>query len=149
LKEGGTGSRSEHEEQPEFLPDRFESGTPNGPGIAGLLAGVRFVLSHGIEEIRDQELRLAGELVEGLKAIRGVKLYGPGNLHQRMAAVSFNMTGISPQRELSVLRRGAESSAGRDCTAPLLPIERSGLFQKARFGSAWESLTPKRRFRPP
>jgi len=96
LKEGGTGSRSEHEQQPEFLPDRFESGTPNGPGIAGLLAGVRFVLSHGIEQIRDQELRLTKILVEGLKAIRGVKLYGPANLRQRMATVSFNMTGISP-----------------------------------------------------
>ena len=52
LKQGGTGSRSEFEEQPDFLPDRFESGTPNTVGIAGLLAGIRFVLEKGIEQIR-------------------------------------------------------------------------------------------------
>jgi cysteine desulfurase/selenocysteine lyase len=96
LKEGGTGSRSEYEEQPEFLPDRFESGTPNGPGIAGLLEGIRFVLSHSIAEIRKQEMRLTEKLFEGLRAIDGVKLYGPKDVRQRMATVSFNMAGISP-----------------------------------------------------
>ena len=47
LKRGGTGSRSEHEEQPEFLPDLCESGTPNAVGLAGLGAGVRWVLAAG------------------------------------------------------------------------------------------------------
>lgn len=47
LVSGGTGSNSEHEEQPEDLPDRFESGTPNGPGIAGLGAGIRSILARG------------------------------------------------------------------------------------------------------
>jgi len=58
LKQGGTGSRSEFEQQPDFLPDCFESGTPNGPGIAGLLAGLHFVREEGIEKIRQEEGRL-------------------------------------------------------------------------------------------
>ncbi|HID06313.1 MAG TPA: aminotransferase class V-fold PLP-dependent enzyme, partial [Armatimonadetes bacterium] len=58
LKCGGTGSRSEREYQPEFLPDKFESGTPNTVGIAGLRAGVQFVLNIGVSQIRKKELEL-------------------------------------------------------------------------------------------
>jgi selenocysteine lyase/cysteine desulfurase len=64
---GGTGSRSAHEQQPEFCPDKFESGTPNGAGIAGLGAGVRWVLEQGIGALRDHDRQLASLLVEGLK----------------------------------------------------------------------------------
>ena len=56
---GGTGSRSESEEQPEDLPDKFEAGTPNGVGIAGLGAGVRWVLGRGVDAIRAHEVALA------------------------------------------------------------------------------------------
>src|SRR4030042_1812323 len=52
---GGTGSQSEHEYQPDFLPDKYESGTPNTAGLAGLGAGVRFVLEHGVTEIQKRE----------------------------------------------------------------------------------------------
>lgn len=55
LKCGGTGSRSEEEYQPDFLPDKFESGTLNLVGIAGLGAGVRFVMQEGVENIRKRE----------------------------------------------------------------------------------------------
>ena len=79
LKQGGTGSRSEFEEQPDFLPDRFESGTPNGVGIAGLLAGVQFVSKRGIESIRRHEMTLFEKLTEGLKDIPRVTLYGSQN----------------------------------------------------------------------
>jgi cysteine desulfurase family protein len=95
LKQGGTGSRSEFEEQPDFLPDRFESGTPNGPGIAGLLAGVRFVLKRGVEPIRQHEMDLSGKLVDGLREIRRVRLYGPENSEQRIATLSFTVPGLS------------------------------------------------------
>jgi len=112
LKEGGTGSRSEFEEQPDFLPDCFESGTPNGPGIAGLLAGLQFVLKRGVDEIRRQEDRLIERLFEGLREIPGVELYGPENGSQRIATLSFNIAGRSPsevsmrlEREFSVLCR--------------------------------------------
>jgi cysteine desulfurase / selenocysteine lyase len=96
LKQGGTGSRSEFEEQPDFLPDRFESGTPNGVGIAGLLAGVQFVLEKGVEQIRQKEITLIQKLIEGLKEIPQVKLYGPQNQGDRIATLSFNLTSLSP-----------------------------------------------------
>lgn len=95
LKQGGTGSRSEFEEQPDFLPDRFESGTPNGVGIAGLLAGVRFVLEKGVEQIHQQESRLMDRLIEGLKEIPQLKFYGPENRKDRMATLSFNLEQLS------------------------------------------------------
>jgi cysteine desulfurase family protein len=96
LKQGGTGSRSEFEEQPNFLPDRFESGTPNGVGIAGLLAGVQFVLEKGVEQIRQNEMTLMEKLIMGLKNIPQVKLYGPERREDRIATLSFNFTHLSP-----------------------------------------------------
>lgn len=91
LKQGGTGSRSESEEQPDFLPDRFESGTPNGVGIAGLLAGIQFVLEKGVDQIRQYENGLIVKLIEGLKGTPQMKLYGSENLTNRMAILSFNL----------------------------------------------------------
>ena len=93
---GGTGSASEFEEQPDFLPDRFESGTPNAIGLAGLAAGIRFVLDTGIERIREKELRLTRLFLEGMAGIPGIILYGPRDARQRTAVVSFNIRGISP-----------------------------------------------------
>jgi cysteine desulfurase family protein len=105
LKQGGTGSRSEFEEQPDFLPDRLESGTPNGVGIAGLLAGVQFVLEKGVEQIRQSEMALNQKLIEGLKKIPQVKLYGPERQEDRIATLSFNFTHLSPSYGASHLER--------------------------------------------
>lgn len=96
LKQGGTGSRSEFEEQPDFLPDRFESGTPNSVGIAGLLAGVQFVLEKGVEQIRQNEIALINKLIMGLKKIPRIKLYGPERQEDRIATLSFNFDHLSP-----------------------------------------------------
>ena len=96
LSYGGTGSRSEFEEHPSFMPDRFEAGTPNTIGIAGLGAGAAYVAAMGIPAIRAKEITLTGILMEGLKAIRGVKVYGPSDPARRTAVVSFNVGGISP-----------------------------------------------------
>ena len=89
LVRGGTGSRSEDEEQPEVLPDKFESGTPNGVGLAGLGAGVRFVMAQGVVAIGDYEAHLAWELAEGLRAIPGVRVYAPGAAEEGTATLSF------------------------------------------------------------
>jgi cysteine desulfurase / selenocysteine lyase len=66
LLRGGTGSRSDQELQPEFLPDKYEPGTPNITGIAGLLAGVRYLQSVGIEQIRRHEQTITQRLLDGL-----------------------------------------------------------------------------------
>jgi len=96
LKRGGTGSRSELEEQPEFLPDLCESGTPNVPGLAGLAAGVRWVLDKGVDNIRAHEENLARRLIKGLQDIEGVSVYGTGDASLQTATVSFNIRGVEP-----------------------------------------------------
>jgi len=112
LKQGGTGSRSEFEEQPDFLPDCFESGTPNGPGIAGLLAGLQFVLTTGVENIRQKEGRLIEKLIDGLRQIPGLTFHGPADGKKRIAALSFTVAGRTPsdmslqlERKFSILCR--------------------------------------------
>lgn len=72
---GGTGSASESLRQPDILPDRYESGTVNLPGIAGLLAGVKFVRAH-LNEIREYEHHLARRLRSHLEGIEGLRLLG-------------------------------------------------------------------------
>jgi cysteine desulfurase/selenocysteine lyase len=96
MKRGGTGSRSEQEEQPDFLPDLCESGTPNVVGIAGLLAGLDFVLREGVEKIRVNEMKLTEKLLQGLLAIQRVVLYGPREARKQLGTVSFNIRGIAP-----------------------------------------------------
>lgn len=96
LMVGGTGGFSSGAEQPESLPERFESGTMNTPGIAGLKAGVEFVLATGIGEIREREGSLVAQLVDGLRAIPGVTLYGPDAPGLRGGVVSFTVRGLDP-----------------------------------------------------
>lgn len=93
---GGTGSQSELEQQPDFLPDRYESGTINGPGIAGLGAGVKYILERGIEHIREHETALTMRLIQGLQAIPGVRVYGTSDATAQTATVSFNVLGLEP-----------------------------------------------------
>ncbi len=94
LKEGGTGSQSEQIEQPEFLPDKFESGTHNTPGIIGLGAGVKFVMETGQEQILRHEGQLAEMLISGLQEIPGVTVYGPADGSRRLAVIPFNVEGL-------------------------------------------------------
>ncbi|MEA2014755.1 MAG: aminotransferase class V-fold PLP-dependent enzyme [Thermodesulfobacteriota bacterium] len=91
---GGTGSRSESEEHPDFLPDRYESGTANVVGIAGLNAGIRFIRSVGMDTIRKKEMELTAMLIEGLKFIPEVTLYGCGDAKKQTSIVSFNISGM-------------------------------------------------------
>jgi cysteine desulfurase family protein len=96
LKYGGTGCYSEYEHQPDFLPDKYESGTPNTVGLAGLGAGVRFVMQEGLSTIRQKEERLTKLLMDGLAAIPGVNIYGNSHPGDRVAIVSFNISGLTP-----------------------------------------------------
>lgn len=93
LERGGTGSRSEFEEQPDFMPDRFESGTPNTIGIAGLGAGVKYIVETGIENIRRKEIELTGLFMDGLRSINGVTLFGHQDPSKKTAVVSFIIDG--------------------------------------------------------
>ena len=112
LEFGGTGSLSDREEQPEFLPDRFESGTLNVHGLAGLAGGVRYLLRRGVEAVAAHDRRLLEILLEGLKGEPRIKVYGSGEAEGRVGVLSVNLTGISPsesgrrlEREFGILTR--------------------------------------------
>jgi len=96
LTQGGTGSRSEYETQPDFPPDMFESGTPNTPGLAGLAAGLEFVLGAGAAKIRAREQSLMSNLITRLLEIPGLTIIGDPDPESRVATVSFNIEGLSP-----------------------------------------------------
>jgi cysteine desulfurase family protein len=93
---GGTGSRSEEEMQPEFLPDRFESGTPNAVGLAGLSASLQWLYERNINTIRQHEISLTRKLLSGLDTIAGVTVYGSKDAERQTATVSFNIDPLQP-----------------------------------------------------
>ena len=119
LLEGGTGSLSLQQEMPDFLPDRLEAGTHNMPGIAGLLAGVRFVRQIGPEAICREERLLVHRAAEGLRRIPGLQVYALPDLAHQTGVLSFRPEGMDPEELGSALaERGIAVRAGLHC-APL------------------------------
>lgn len=96
LMAGGTGSKSEFEIQPDFMPDKYESGTPNTPGLAGLGAGIEFIMKEHIDTIRSREILLTKRFLDGLRDIPSVKIYGPRDAESRTSVVSFNIGELMP-----------------------------------------------------
>ncbi len=96
LLRGGTGSRSESQLQPDFLPDRFESGTLNVVGLAGLTAAVEWLLERGLGEVRDREIELTSRLISGLGALPDVHVYGTRDARRQLSVVSFAIAGMEP-----------------------------------------------------
>jgi selenocysteine lyase/cysteine desulfurase len=87
---GGTGSASDSEYLPEYLPDRFESGTPNLPGIYGWEAALRFVEETGIDSLRQHEMELCQQFLQGLEQIKGAALCGTKDLSRRVGVISVD-----------------------------------------------------------
>lgn len=94
ILEGGTGTSSTSLEQPLTMPDGFETGTHNLPGIAGLKAGIEFVLEKGIDAILQHERNLLDEIEIRLSSIPGLVIYGPENKELRGPVLSFTVSGI-------------------------------------------------------
>jgi len=93
---GGTGGNASSPDQPEELPERLESGTMNTPAIAGLKAGLDFILETGLDRIMAKEKLLVEQLVLGLETLPGATIYGPARGKERGNAVSFNLEGHDP-----------------------------------------------------
>jgi cysteine desulfurase family protein len=102
---GGTGSQSEQTEQPTVRPDRYEPGTQNTPGIAGLNEGVKFVLRKKVEHIHRKEWEQTQRLMEGLLQINGIEILGPGLGEEKTGIVSFRLKGIDPSELAFILDR--------------------------------------------
>ncbi|OHB29451.1 MAG: cysteine desulfurase [Desulfuromonadaceae bacterium GWC2_58_13] len=93
---GGTGNNSHSERPPEQMPERYEAGTLNTPGIAGLRAAVDFIGETGIDRIRAREAELLVHLIDGLKRMSGVEIYGPLAPGGHGGALSINLEGKDP-----------------------------------------------------
>lgn len=94
LIEGGTGSLSDLEIQPSYLPDKYESGTMNIPGIYGLNAALKYINKIGIDTIREKELLLTEGFIKGIKQIDKAKLIGLEGVEGRTAVVSVDFQGM-------------------------------------------------------
>jgi cysteine desulfurase/selenocysteine lyase len=108
LKEGGTGSASEVDRQPEFMPDRFEPGSHNAIGIAGLSAGIQWTLDRGIEQLAAHDRELTLTFIEGISDIEGLSCFGPRGPRNRVGVFSVRLDGYDPHELSAVL----ESSYG-------------------------------------
>ena len=91
LKTGGSGVQSFLRHHPEEMPTALEAGTLNGHGIAGLAAGVRFILENGMDALRRKELQLMRRFYDGIRGVPGVRIYGDFASDERCPTVAMNI----------------------------------------------------------
>ncbi len=117
---GGTGSASDSDAHPDFLPDAYEAGTLNGVGLAGLAAGIGEVEARGLAAVRAHEEALTERLIRGLGETPGVRVYGPGRADRQAAIVSFTVDDLLCSEVAAELeeRAGVCCRSGLHC-APL------------------------------
>ncbi|MHC4985987.1 MAG: aminotransferase class V-fold PLP-dependent enzyme [Planctomycetota bacterium] len=120
MKEGGTGTISEQPVQPETMPDRFEIGSHNAIGLAGLSEGVEWIAHRGVEALREHDRVLSKRFLAGVAEVPGLTVYGPDNLADRTGVFSVNVAGLSPTELAGALERqfGVLTRPGVHC-APL------------------------------
>ena len=102
-REGGTGFEPASLSQPEELPFKLESGTPNTVGIAGLRAGIEYVLSNGIHMIRAHEQKLIDKLIHSLKDDPRFILYGTTDISKKVGILSIKVKGYKPAEVGAIL----------------------------------------------
>lgn len=114
---GGTGSDSLLLTQPEYLPDKFESGTPNYIGITALSAGIDFINSIGEEKIHRHEIELLSMLYDNLSRNKKIKLYTPRPNEKSGGVLSFNVKDKTSEETAAYLNsRGIAVRAGLHCS---------------------------------
>ena len=118
---GGTGTQSEDDRQPLQMPERYESGNHNAPGLAGLNAALEYLQSETVETVRRAEVELTGRLVEGLRSLARVTVSGQALRGEQslphVGVVSFNVKGFAPHEAASILDDsfGIQARAGLHC----------------------------------
>jgi cysteine desulfurase/selenocysteine lyase len=120
IREGGTGSVSERDEQPDFMPDKYEPGSHNAIGIIGLGAAVGWILERGVASLWAHEQELIETMIDAIKDAPGLRLLGPKDVEHRCGVFSFVCDAMSPA-ELAVALEsefGVLTRAGVHC-APL------------------------------
>ena len=113
---GGTGSASDSEVQPDILPDRFEAGTPNLPGLAGLRVSLRFRAATGIQAVQAREAAYCDDLLRGLLRLPGVAVQGPAPGAERAPVISITIADRDlGEVALELDRRGICTRVGLHC----------------------------------
>ncbi len=116
LIEGGSGSESDSAQMPKYWPDRHEAGTINVPGIAGLMAGIKYLKQRGLENIREKEKKQTQYILERFGNNRNIKIYGPTTADKRVGLVAFNIMGKDPAEVADELGdKGIAVRAGLHC----------------------------------
>jgi cysteine desulfurase family protein len=117
LRQGGTGTNSEDDQQPARLPEKYESGNPNVLGLYGLEAALAWLEERGVPQVRQHEIDLTARLLEGLRSIPRLRVYGPQAVEKRVGVVSLTIDGLEPQEVAAVLDEsfGIETRAGLHC----------------------------------
>ena len=105
LREGGTGSVSEHDRQPDFMPDKYEPGSHNAIGLVGLLEGVKYVLDRTVEKLAAHDLDLVRTFIDGVSNIDGLTYFGPQGVRNRLGVFTVRIDGYDPH-ELSAILEG-------------------------------------------
>jgi cysteine desulfurase/selenocysteine lyase len=117
IREGGTGSVSDSDRQPEFLPDKYEPGSHNAIGIIGLSEGVSWVLNEGIEKFAGHQSELCGTFIERIRDVEGLTYFGPPGVKNRVGVFSVRVEGLDPHELAAVLESnyGILTRAGIHC----------------------------------
>ncbi|HEY0008010.1 MAG TPA: aminotransferase class V-fold PLP-dependent enzyme [Tepidisphaeraceae bacterium] len=117
LREGGTGSVSEHPVQPQFMPDKYEPGSHNAIGLAGLAAGAAWVMEQGLEKLHAQEQDQIRAFLDGIGGIEGLTYYGPRGVANRIGVFSVRVDGYSPTELADALEKdfGVLTRPGLHC----------------------------------
>jgi cysteine desulfurase/selenocysteine lyase len=120
IREGGTGSVSELDRQPEFMPDKYEPGSHNAVGIIGLSEGVNWILGQTVQKLHEHDRELVGTFLEGINDIEGLTYYGPRGVKDRVGVFSIRVEGYDPHELSSALESsfGILTRSGIHC-APL------------------------------
>ena len=105
---GGTGSMSDSEELPRYLPDRFEPGTPNLPGIYGWSASMDYVNQIGLAALREHEITLTKRFLDGLDGISGLRLVGTRELSRRVGVIAVDFLRMDNAEAADRLEREYE-----------------------------------------
>ena len=105
---GGTGSMSDSEELPRYLPDRFEPGTPNLPGIYGWSASIDYVNQVGLAALREHEITLTKRFLDGLDGISGLRLVGTRELSRRVGVIAVDFLRMDNAEAADRLEREYE-----------------------------------------
>ena len=140
LLSGGTGGDSRRRRMPAAMPDSLEAGTGNPPGLAGLLAGCRFLARQGVAVLHDREMRLKAELRDGLAEVPGLRVLSPA-APRGVPVVTVKAAGMDAASLAGRLDRehGIQTRAGLHCAPEVHRILGTSDEGAVRFSLGWAS----------